>query len=371
MGRIRLCHLITELAPAGAERMVYELATRIDRDRFEPHVAALRGGRVADELRDAGVDVTVFDVRCKADLPRLLTIRRFFRRQRFDLVHTHLFHADLAAGLAGVHRVSRLVHTVHVAERRRRPMHFVWARRAARHRERLIAVSPTVRDFHADRCGIDPSKYVVIPNGVDPARYARDEQARRRLRDEWGVADNTVVIACVARLSEEKGIDVLIEAAGEMTTSPFRIVIAGDGPLREPLRRQCLDRVPPRRVAMLGFVDDVPALLSAADAFVLPSRWEGFGLAAVEAMAAGLPVVATAVEGPGEIVLDGQTGLLIPPDDPEALGSALMRVVEDPPLRKRWGRRGRERAALQYDIARAVRAHEELYLDVMETPSAG
>jgi glycosyltransferase involved in cell wall biosynthesis len=370
MPPIRVCQLITELRPAGAERCVYELSRRLDSSRFHVRVAALRGGQVADDLRAAGVETAVVGVRGKWDVGGLARLAGTLRKWRIDLLHTHLFHADLAGRLvAGAAGVRRLVHTVHVAERRCRPWQFAWARLAAGRCDQLLAVSADVAAHHAARSGLPPRAYQVIPNGIDVAAFARDEESRKRLRAEWGAAPGQIVLAAVARLDRQKGLDVLLNAAGMLAPAEpnFRIVIAGDGPLRGRLEALAGALRLGARTRFLGFVRDARAVLSAADVFAMPSRWEGFGLAAVEAMAAGLPVIASRAEGLREVVQDGQTGLLADVEDAAGFAKNIHICLHDAALRGRLGLAGKRRAEAFFDISAMVRSHERLYERIVET----
>jgi glycosyltransferase involved in cell wall biosynthesis len=364
MRRLRICQLITELGPAGAERCVYELARRLDRTRFDVQVAALRGGVVERWLAEAGVPVTVLNIVGRWDLPKMARLVSFLRRERIDFLHTHLFHADLvgrpAAYLAGV---PHLVHTVHTAEGRFRPWQFAFARLAAGWCDRIVCVSRSARDFHAHRSGLPLSRYTVIPNGVDAAAFAREETVRQRLRQSWGVQEGDVLAAYVGRLDCEKGLDTLLAALDRLAAQqrPLRLVVAGDGPQRGMLENFIACAEGGRQVRYLGFVSDVRGVLSAADMLVMPSRWEGFGLAAAEAMAASLPVVATDVPGLRDVVQRGVTGLLVPRDDPAALASAIRQLSDDAETRRQMGQAGRERVDRLYPIEATIRAHEDLY----------
>jgi glycosyltransferase involved in cell wall biosynthesis len=367
MAPIRVCQLITELRPAGAERCVYELARRLDRGLFHMRVAALRGGAVAEALRSAGVETVVLNVRGKWDVAGVWRLARLLRHWRIELLHTHLFHADLAGRLgAAMAGVPHVVHTVHVAERRFRPWQFAWARLAAGRCDRIVAVSRDVAAHHAALSGLPPHRYQVIPNGIDVAAYARDEAARERLRAQWGVSEGRVVIVAVGRLDRQKGLDVLLRAAGLLFAKnpDLRLVIGGEGPQRKELESLVAELRLGACVRLLGFVQDVRAMLSAADIFAMPSRWEGFGLAAVEAMAAGLPVVASRAEGLREVVEEGRTGLLADVEDAEGLAQCIDICAHDPPGRADMGRRGAARAAEFFEISRTVEAHERLYLEV-------
>jgi len=367
MSRARICQIITELHPAGAERCVYELARRLDRGRFDVRVVALRGGQVADWLATAGVPVTVLGVRGRLDALRVARLVDVLRDIKPDLVHTHLFHADLAGRLAaGLVGSPRCVHTVHVAEGRFRPWQFAWARLSGGGCDRIVAVSSAVRDHHARRAGLPRRKYAVIHNGIDADAFARDDRRRDELRRQWGIGPDEVLLAFVGRLDRQKNVALLLAAASRLRQrrSDIRVVVAGDGAERETVRR-FVDGPAGAWARWLGFTEDVAGLLSAADVYVQPSRWEGFGLAAAEAMAAGLPVVATRVPGLAEVVDDGVTGLLVDSEDAPALTAALGRLADAPDERARLGDAGRRRVRESFSIDVNVAAHENLYGEVL------
>ena len=359
----RVCQLITELGPGGAERSVYELSRRLGGRRFAVQVAALRGGVFADRLTEAGVKVTVLGVRGKWDLPKLAGLAGMLRRERIDILHTHLFHADLAGRAASYFAgTPHLVHTVRTAEARFRPWQFAFARLLARRCERIVCVSPSVRSHHARKSGLPASRYTVIPNGVDVSSFGRDQEARDRLRQQWGIEPGRVLGAYVGRLSHEKGIDTLLAAMRTLAASgkAADLVIAGDGPLGATVRQFVSSGQGERRVRWLGFVPDVRGVLSAADFLVMPSRWEGCPVALVEAMAAGLPAVASRVAGVVDLAVEGRTALLVPPEDPTALGEAMRRLIDDAGLRARLGAAASQRAG-EFSIEATVAAHEHLY----------
>ena len=365
MAPIRICQLITTLAPAGAERCVYELATRLDRNRFDVQVVGLRGGSVADELGAAGVRVRVINARSKWSLANPVKLRKLVRiltDQRIELLHTHLFHADLAGRLA-LRRadVPRLVHTVHVAEHRFRPWQFKFAEWQKGRCDRLVCVSDSVRQWHAAKSHLPADDYEVIPNGIDTSRFARDEAARREVRRQWGVGEGDVVAAFVGRLDRQKGIDVLVDAAGRLSErKDLHFVLAGDGPARGSVDRFC--RKPAGRMCRaLGFVDDVPKLLNAADLFVLPSRWEGWPLALGEAMAAGLAAVGTDCSGIRDVLVRNETGLLVAPKDPVALAGAILMLADDPTTRTKLAAAAQDRIHRHFTIQQFIARHEALY----------
>jgi len=367
MRPLRICQLITTLGIGGAERGLYELVTRMDRERFAVEVFTLRDGPVSARLAEAGIPVTVLGVRGKWDLMKLPRLTGLLRDGHFDLLHTHLFHADLAgrpaAKAAGV---PHLVHTVWTAEGRFRPWQFAYARLLRQSCDRVICVSQSVRDHHARLSKLPDDAYSVIPWGVDVEKFRRDDASRRRLRSQWQLAEDDVLLAFVGRLEFYKGIDTLLAALDSLAAAgtPVRAVIAGDGPQRPAVERFIAQSPGGKFVRMLGMVSDVPAVLSAADIYAMPSLWEGWPLALGEAMSASLPAIGTNVPGIRDLIISEQTGLIIDSKDTDALASAIRRLVEDASLRARMGEAARRRIVDQFSIQQTIAAHERLYEDI-------
>jgi glycosyltransferase involved in cell wall biosynthesis len=188
-----------------------------------------------------------------------------------------------------------------------------------------------------------PDDVAVVPNGIRPPDTATLTPAPH-LREELGVPDGAVLLVCVGRLEPEKDVNTLIEAMPLLPAIPdIRLVIAGSGSQESALRAKLTDWGLDDCVTFLGFRKDATSLIAAADAFVLPSKVESFGLVLLEAMSVAKPVVATAAGGPLEIVDQGVTGLLVPPSDPGALAAALRTLILDPAARTAMGGRGRQR----------------------------
>jgi glycosyltransferase involved in cell wall biosynthesis len=252
-------------------------------------------------------------------------VRRATRRA--DLVHTHLVHADVYGALGA----RRLVSTKHNDDPfRAGPFRFV-ERALAQRASRVIAITRALARFQIERVGLPRDKIEVIHYGLDDLPRA------------WGtnppdpVPDDARVLLCVCRLDRQKGVDVAIRALRELPDS--WLVVLGEGPQRAEL-----EELANERVYMPGRVPDVAAWLRRADVLVHPVRWEGFGLAVLEAMLAGVPVVASDVSSLPELV--GEAGVLVPPEDPSALAAAVDRVSPDA------GERGRERAHRDFSVAR-------------------
>lgn len=283
--------------------------------------------------------------------PRLaLRVRRATRSA--DLVHTHLVHADVYGALGA----RRLVSTKHNDDPFRagafRFVERVLARRAAR----IVAITHALARFQVERVGLPEGKIEVIHYGLDDVPAA------------WGantaddVSAGARVLLAVCRLETQKGVDVAIRALPRLPGT--HLVVLGEGP--ERARLQGLARTLDVPVHLPGRVPDVAAWLRRADLLVHPVRWEGFGLALLEAMLASLPVVATRVSSIPEIVVDGETGVLVPHDDPVALAEAVKRVLDDP---AGYGERGRERARAEFSVAKMAERTLRVYGEALSAAS--
>jgi glycosyltransferase involved in cell wall biosynthesis len=298
--------------------------------------------------------------------PRLVSsLRREIRRWEPDVVHTHLVHADLHGQLAARLAGTPCLSTVH-------GQIFVSAgpyRAAARV---LAALTPlTIAISHHLRRDLErsgqrrPGSVRVVHYGIDATGWRATDAERAALRRAFGLAPEETAVAICSRLIPGKGHELLLEATERaLERAPtLRVLIAGDGPLRGALERHA-EQLPPGTVRLLGFVDDIPSLMKACDMLVFPTSPEldeGFGLAALEAMAAERPVVATRVGGLPEVVEDRRTGILVPPGDPAGLADALVELATQPALRVELGRRGAERAAVEFGIARMVSRTLDVY----------
>lgn len=369
-GKIRICEIITGLELSGAERVVCDLATRLDPARFEVEVIGIKGGELVEWLENRGVRVHVLNINAKREcfrVDKFLRLMSILRKGRFDVIHSHLFHADMLARLAKPRGV-KYIHSIHVAEHRTRPFQFYFARKLRKRCDALVAVSSAVRDYHSQMSRLPQSEYQVIYNGVDTHQFRFDRQARTELRCRWGVTPEETLFAFVGRLDRQKGLDTLFDAMrlGNIMGRQLKVVIAGDGPLRGMVQDFMANEKVGENVINLGFRNDIPAVLSASDVMVTPSRWEGFCLSIAEAMAVGLPVIATKVEGPSELVVDGKTGMLIDKEQPPILVQAMIKLADSPPIRSCMGMAARQRVDEHFSIESMLEQHEKLYLSMLD-----
>ena len=367
--RRRVLYFITELNVGGAERSLARLLAGLDRDRYDPFVACLYGSQspVADDIRD--LDIPVYDL----GMPRKWRLDAFFRlycllRQvRPAILHTFLFHANIpgrvVGRLAGVPVVVSSERTMGMESRWR-----YWLNRITQGlADRVVCVSPEVADFVQAWVGVPRYKIVVIPNGVDVASFGRLPGDLALVRHEAETAIDLpmgqALVGTVARLDPVKRLDVLLRALALL--EGVLAVIVGYGPEEQRLRALAGQLGIADRVRFVGYQQDVRPWLALLDLFVLASDWEGMSNALLEAMAAGLPVVATATGGTPDVVVKGETGLLVPAGDASALARAIETLLADAALRERMGRAGQRRVAERFSVKRMVERTQALYVSLL------
>lgn len=371
----RVLHLLTTLDTGGTERLALTLCRGLQRRGWQPEVAVLTGAApMTAAFTDAGMQVHHLGMRATLAPIAFARLVRLLRSGRFDLLHTHLDLADLYGPFAAPRQVP-VVSTRHntdpwrTAPSWKRGPFLIWERAAQRRAAATIAVSCAVRDFLVREEGLEVERFVVIPNGIDLSAYEPLESravARARLaallhdRHEPPLRDGRTLVGFVGRLARQKGVDILLDAI-EQAGDTFEVVLIGGGPLAGELRRQAGRSGLAGRVRFAGPCDDVAALLPAFDLFAFPSRWEGFGLAVVEAMAAARPVVAASCDGLREVIDDGVTGRLVPPEDAPALAVALRELAADPDTAAALGQAARRRAFTHFSSDRLAADVDALY----------
>lgn len=375
IGPVRILHVIDSLGIGGTEA---GLATVIEntRDRFTHSVCCIRhDGPIADRLRAGGTDVHVIGKAEGNDWGLPLRLARHFRAAQPHIVHTRNWGSTdgiLAARLARVPVVlhgehGRDVSDVHGSNRKRNAARRILARMT----QRVVTVSDQLRGWLVNDVGLRADKVVLIRNGVDSGRY-RPLPDRDRLRAALELTAADFVIGTVGRLDPVKDQRAIVEASVALAASHprLRAVIVGDGPMRDALERAVTKAGQQQRVRLVGQRDDVPEIMNVMDVFVLPSLGEGLCNTILEAMAVGLPVVATAVGGNTEMVVDGTTGTVVPSADREALAAALGRYAEQPTLRATHGAAGRQRVLASFSIQSMVDGYCALYRNAIAARSA-
>jgi glycosyltransferase involved in cell wall biosynthesis len=351
----------------GAEEMVLNLVRHLP-PRFEPMVCCIHeAGPIGEEIRQTGTPVSVLGLNPGIRRPwDVGGIRAYLRETRPDIVHTFLLTASVYGRLAAMlARVPVVIGTEVNTYADKRPHHAIAERLLMAGTDCVVASAASVRDFYVRQVHADPAKVEVIYNAVDFSQ-ARPTVPRDEMRALLGIPADVPVAGVIARLTEQKGHRYLIEAlAAAPGLSNVHLAIVGGGELRDDLVRDVNARGLATRVHFFGPRRDLGNLLAAMDVFVMPSLWEGLPLSLVLAMGAGVPVVATAVAGIPEVVENGRTGLLVPPGDRAALGSALANLVADVPARERLGRDARASVLPRFNVQGYVEAIAALYDELL------
>lgn len=329
MAGLRIVQLYHDTGPGGAEQMIVNLSRGLVDRGHDVVVGMFREGWLYDQLTRRGVEVALFPWANKWDPRPFIEIARFIRQRRVQIVHAHEFGSIVGGSVIRCVTTPPLVATVHgreyLAVSRRRQAMFRWLSRPC---GRIVAVSNAVATFLSDRVGLSPARVETIYNGIDLDTYHRNG-ASSDLRVELGIGPSDRVITAVGSLYPVKGQRYLIRAMPAILqrVPTATCLLVGHGHLRAELERevQALDLT--RSVRFLGFRHDVPTLLGMSDLFVLPSLSEGLPLSLLEAMAAGCPVVATSVGGNTEVVQDGVTGFLLPPERPDLIADRIVQLL--------------------------------------------
>jgi glycosyltransferase involved in cell wall biosynthesis len=365
--------LVDSFEIGGTESQAVELALRLSKTRYTVTVGCLRlQGPLLTRLQGSGICVVEFHPRGGIDSLRggwqLLRLSAFLRREHFDVVHTHDLWSNLmgipAAVLARVPVVVSsqrdLSHLPWYRGRRR-----AWLRRIQRLSSVVLVNASPVREQLIGEGLLSPEKIRVIRNGVDLEKFSRSVSDSRVVFANAGNGKRIVLVGNMT--SEVKGHPVLIRAATTIVGGfpDARFVLVGEGVFRKQFEAQAQDLGLGKHFLFLGGREDVPEILAGCDVAVLPSKMEGLPNALLEYLAAGLGTVTTTAGGNAEIVQDGVTGLLVPPENPDLLAAALLRLLRDPDLARRLGHSGREYVRRTFGFDRLVGEIEGLYLELL------
>ncbi|RIK92696.1 MAG: glycosyl transferase family 1 [Proteobacteria bacterium] len=349
--------------PGGAENMLLVLADELARKNWEPIFATLRPGWLTERALAAGHQVWILPQQPGLDPGWVVRLGARLRRERIDVVHAHEFAMSVYASAAARALGLRAVATLHghhwIAGRAIRGAALRWLHRLGMP---LVAVSDELAGYVAQAVRLPRARIAVIPNGIPlpPALGAADErEIRRAVRAALGVGDEQSFVLAVGNLYPVKGHATLLQAAAKLPG--VAVAIAGRGDEEPRLAALARSLGVADRVRLLGLRDDVGRLLVACDVFAHPSLREGLPLAVLEAMAAARAVVAARVGGIPEAVREGETGLLVPPEDPDALACALAALLSDAPRRAALGAAGRARVAAELSSERMAARYVDLY----------
>lgn len=358
MNKNKIVHIITSLNFGGAERMLLDLTRSLKLGGFEVSiVTVVNGGPLASDFEEAGIEVKVFRKRGKLGLGVIWKIYKYLRRERPAIVHTHLFGGDtwgrLAAILARVPVIVSTEHNTNIDEggAKRRVKKFL-----SLFTKKIVAVSEAVKKYSAAVDRIKEKKIEVIPNGIPLGNFLEIPEKR------FG---SPPVIGIVGRLETQKGHEYLFEALNVLKTIPWILWVVGEGSLKNDLERLAKDLNLRERIIFLGARRNIPEILNQIDIFVMPSLWEGLGLALLEAAAAAKPIVASKVGGVPEIIENGETGILAEAKNVKSLADGLEHVLLGEQESILMGQRARESVREKYSLERMVLLYERLYKNLL------
>jgi glycosyltransferase involved in cell wall biosynthesis len=366
--KIKILYVVGTFRIGGAEKHIVQLLKGIDREKFEPAVCCIqKQGAYLPIVEGLGIPILDLGLRKYYSLK---AVRRFFflvrhiRKNKYDIVHTFLFLANVYGALAAyLARGPKIVISIRSMNLFFKARHIWTSRFIGRLADRITVVSEQVRHHVLKREKLNPRKISVIHNGVDPdsLRGAPDREEKRK---EIGIEKADPVLSCVANLHEKKGHRYLITALpGLIEEFPsLCLLLIGEGEYRAAIERQVNALNLNGHVKFLGRRRDVPELLDITDLFVLPSLEEGMSNALLEAMAMGKPTIVTDVGGNPDVVVDGETGLLVPVKNGRAIKNALQTLLRDRERTAAMGRKGRERIRKSFTYRQIIEKNQAVYL---------
>ena len=372
MRPLTVAHFDSAEVRGGVEEHILTLLRGLDRSRFRPLLVC--PPETAATLRpDLPADLAVVPLRLDRlrDVGAAFRLARLLREWRVDILHSHMSHSSLLASpVAWLCGVPVIVETPHLREHWRRGLKssYVVDRLTGRFVDRFIAVSRANARYLVGEKALPADKVVVIENGSDLGRFSRRREPPPALKPSLGFGPQDPVLVVLGRLEPQKGHRVLLQAM-PLVRREFpraRLVCVGEGAQRRTLEAQVASLQLTEAVRFVGYRSDAETWLALADVVVLPSFYEGLPLVAIEALAAQKPVVATAVDGTPEVVVDGQTGLTVPAGDPAALANAIIRLLRQPEWAGRLALAGRRWVEDRFSAQRQVRLTEQLYAEAWE-----
>ncbi len=374
MRHLRVLHVIGGGEFGGAERHILNLATAIDPDVVEVSVCCLFADPFVKVAREAGIRSYSIPMRHKLDFGIVTKLRENIINDKIDIVHTHGVRANLVGRLAAkMSGVGTVITTVHSMLAQDYPDTFsrlanMFIEKASRSMtNHFVAVSGGLQKALIKQ-GIPEKKITVVYNGLDPQIFRGKEHIDPGWRKRAGIAEDVPLVSIVGRLHQVKGHRYFLKAAAELLKNrkDIHFLVVGSGPEREALEELTNDLGISEYVTFTGFISNVSEVMPDLNLLVVPSLWEGFGLTALEAMAVGVPVVATSVGGLPEIVEHGTTGLLVPPADEEALAKCILWVLEHPQESKEMALAAKAVVEEKFSAAAMARKTEAVYQKIME-----
>jgi glycosyltransferase involved in cell wall biosynthesis len=372
MRPLRILHLITRLPIGGAERLLLGILRNLDPKEFESVVCCIQDrGELADEVEALDIPVIALNLMQKGGYDRQVVpaLRRIMHEHQINLVHTHLYHANLYGRLAARKEGIAAIASVHNTYKKRKWYRHLINRWLA---NKTFMVTAGSEDVEKDLLTVDrlpKNKVLRLPNSIDLSRVDTPV-SKAEAKQRFGFSDKDLVIGTVGRVEEQKGHIFLIQAFAKLRQRPdgqrLKLLLVGDGRLLPQLKEVSERLGISEAVCFPGSIAKLADVYRAIDLFAMPSLWEGLSLAMLEAMAAGLPMVATEVGGARDVLGDDRYGLLVPAHDSDALAAALGKLLDDPSATAKLAATGKARVHADYSVTSLTQQLSGLYRAAME-----
>ena len=359
----KLLHLIETSEPGGAETIVSILAEAFNSGPYRSLVVLLEKGWLSEKLAKSGIPFLIIQNKYSFDPFFLLKLVLLVRKEKIDIMHSHEFTMNVYGSLVSFITRVPIIATVHgkvyYPEKNRRILFY---RMAAKLCSGMIAVSNELKRYLLKELKLNSKDIMVVYNGIDLDKFHTNKDSAE-IRKELSIPPETLIVGSVGSLFKVKGYSFLIESAKEVLKvfPNFKLLILGEGEQSSALQEKIESAGLQDAVKLLGFREDIPKILTLFDIYVCSSLSEGLSLSLLEAMAAEKPIIATEVGGNSEIVINGVSGFLVPPENPNALAEKIIYLLKDKEKRKKMGEEGRRIVKEKFSIEQMLKEYENLY----------
>lgn len=368
--KTRVLQVIGGMYLGGAERVVSNIVTHLDPDKYDLVIYCIHGvGELGEDLINRGYKVELLG-RNTGIIKTLVTIKNYINIYKPDIIHTHTISAFLAIGpLAALTKLPKWIHTFHYGNYPHIKKTYLYSKKLlCRYATKLVTVSNSQKLAVMKYLSHNPAKTLTIFNGVHENPYLDDPNVRNSIRNEFNYDNNDIVLACIVVFTEQKGLTYLLQSIDMIADKvpSMKLLLVGGGPLDEELKKQASELKHKDIITFAGWRKDIQQIMCGVDAFVLPSLWEGLPMVLLEAMASKLPVIVTDVADNLEVVGQGISGYIVPPEDTTALADSTVKLLSDMVKAKIMGVEGFKRYQESYTVDIMVRNYAKLYQELLD-----
>ncbi|MFJ7937159.1 glycosyltransferase [Peribacillus sp. NPDC096622] len=371
--KIKIMHIINSFSLAGAEKLVFDIALKIDKQKYEVYVCAIGSStnkelekKIKSELEDNSIRIFSIDKKPKNNrISTIFKLTKIIRENQMDIIHTHCpspdFYGRIAARITRVKRVYTTIHNTAGYSR-------IFEKAIGKFTKGYIAISEQVKRYMVEDLNISEEKISLVPNGIDVQKYSASSIEIDSYKKSLGLQSKDIVITNIGRVTEQKGQIYLIRSIKKVKEkySNIKVLIIGnkdlDKSLYNKLQTYVIKEGLEKNVIFLGDRSDIPELLKITDIFVFPSLYEGFSLVTLEVIASSTPIIATDVGSIREIVTHNKNGLIIPPRDSEAISENILTLLDNPLLSKSMATTGNIDLMARFSIDQTTKKLEEIYM---------